>query len=157
MKIPAGISLDPHAANLAEHVAGLPRASGIYLLAGPNRREGGEHLHLAWSANLSRRLARLVLRNDSPDGPLGRPRQNLERIDYWATGSKLETSLLMYGLAKSYFPDHYLKRLRLRMPWFVGLTETDPFPRTVVVNRFSRTGGRFFGPFPSRDLAQQYE
>jgi hypothetical protein len=63
----------------------------------------------------------------------------------------------MYEIAKLYFPDGYVDRLHLRMPWFVGLTRSDPFPRVVVTNRISRNDGGFFGPFPSRDLAQQYE
>jgi excinuclease ABC subunit C len=63
----------------------------------------------------------------------------------------------MYRLAKLYFPDTYVDRLRLRMPWFVGLTRGDPFPRVVVTNRISHKDVGFFGPFPSRDLAQQYQ
>ncbi|MGI9075284.1 MAG: hypothetical protein ACR2JB_29090 [Bryobacteraceae bacterium] len=92
-----------------------------------------------------------------PDSPVGRVRANLACIECWTTGSKLESSLLMYDLAKSRFPDDYVKRLRLRTPWFVGLTGGDRFPRVVLANRLSRNDGAFFGPFPSRDLAQQYE
>ncbi len=158
MKIPASITLDPHAANLAEQVATLPRVSGIYLLLSTEKRAGYEQFHLGWSANLSRRLARLLVGSDrGPDRFVARLRDNLVRVECWATGSRLETSLLMYAVAKSCFPDQYLKRLRLRMPWFVGLTQTDPFPRTVVVNRIPRVHGRFFGPFPTRDSAQLYE
>jgi hypothetical protein len=43
------------------------------------------------------------------------------------------------------------------MPWFVGLSGSDPFPRVVVVNRIPLKNGTFFGPFPNRDLAQRYE
>lgn len=158
MKMPACITLDPHRANLAEQIATLPRVSGIYLLISADNRAGGEHFHLGSSANLPRRLTRLLLGpGQGSPGFAGRLRDNLARIQCWATGSKLETALLMYAVGKSFFPDHYLKRLRLRMPWFLGLTETDPFPRTVVVNRIPRAGYRFFGPFPTRDSAQLYE
>jgi hypothetical protein len=63
----------------------------------------------------------------------------------------------MYELARSYFPQDYLKRLRLRMPWFVRVAVRDPFPRLTLVNRLSRTGGPFFGPFLNRDVAQLFE
>src|SRR5207249_4291765 len=92
-----------------------------------------------------------------PDSPVGRLRGKLERIECWATGSRLESSLLMYELAKFHFPNRYMKHLRLRLPWFVGLTGSDPFPRVLVVNRIRRNDGTFFGPFPNRDLAQRYE
>lgn len=157
MKIPVPITLDSHAVNLGEQIANLPGSSGVYVLVGKAARSGLSHFHLGWSANLRKRLTRLLGSYGGSDSQLGRVRANLARIECWATGSKLESSLLMYDLAKAHFPDDYPRRLRLRMPWFVGLTGGDPFPRVVVVNRLPRNDGAFFGPFPSRDLAQQYE
>ena len=158
MKTPVSISLDSHVANLGEQISALPGSSGVYLLAGSPEGTGSSHLHLGWSANLRKRLTRLLVSSSpGPEGAVRRLRVNLARIECWATGSKLESSLLMYDLAKLHFPDDYLKRLRLRMPWFIGLTGSDPFPRVVLANRFSRIDGTFFGPFPSRDSAQQYE
>jgi excinuclease ABC subunit C len=143
---------------LREQIAALPGRSGVYLLAGVTRPPAPAHVHLGWSANLPRRLSRLFLSpNAAADSRVGRVREQLARIECWASGSKLETGLLMYELAKLHFPDEYLKRLRLRMPWFVGLTRSDPFPRIVVTNRISRNEVEFFGPFPSRDSAQFYE
>lgn len=43
------------------------------------------------------------------------------------------------------------------MPWFVGLAETDFFPRLTVANRIPRKHGALFGPFPNRDLAVHYQ
>ena len=158
MKISACIRLDPHAANLGRQIAALPSSSGVYLLAGTPDAAGGTHVHLGWSANLPRRLSRLFVSSSTrPANPLASLRENLAGIQCWTTGSKLETSLLMYQLAKAYFPGTYMKRLRLRRPWFVGLTAKDPFPRVIVTNRIARNHGGFFGPFPNRDLAQQYE
>lgn len=142
MKIPAPSRFDPQADNLAQQIAELPRTSGVYALT-----LGGRPPHLSWSANLPRRLIRL----------LGTQlREQVASIECWPTGSKLETSLLTYQLAKTYFPADYLRRLRLRMPWFVRLKD-DPFPRLAVVNRMSRKADPAFGPFPSRDQAQRYE
>ncbi len=114
--------------------------------------------HLGWTANLRRRLTRLLVRSSSPHDSLAmRIRQSVTSIECWATGSKLEASLLMYQLAKVYFPDDYPKRLRLRMPWFVGLTENDRFPRLTLVNRISRNSASLFGPFSNRESAERYE
>jgi excinuclease ABC subunit C len=158
VKIPASITLDPHAVSLAEQIAAFPGRSGVYSLAGVLQPSRSTHVHLGWSANLPKRLSRLLVSpNAVPQSSVGRVREQLASIECWATGSKLETALLMYELAKLHFPDAYLKRLRLRMPWFVGLGYTDPFPRVVVTNRASHKNATFFGPFPSRDLAQQYE
>jgi hypothetical protein len=43
------------------------------------------------------------------------------------------------------------------MPWFIGVTLNDRFPRLRVANRLSRRDGSMFGPFPNRDLAQDYQ
>jgi hypothetical protein len=142
MKIPAPFRFDPRTDDLARQLSELPRTAGVYSLI-----PGDRPPHLSWSANLPRRLTRL----------LGtQVREHIESVECWATGSKLETSLLMYNLAKAYFPADYLKRLRLSMPWFVRLKD-DPFPRLAVVNRIPRQTGPAFGPFPSRDQAQRYE
>jgi excinuclease ABC subunit C len=90
-------------------------------------------------------------------GPIARLRNSLVSAECWATGSRLETSLLLYELSKLYYPDEYLTRLRLRLPWFVGLTSGDAFPRLRVANRISRRHGPAYGPFPNRDAAQRYE
>ncbi|MFL6352405.1 MAG: hypothetical protein ACJ74Z_11225 [Bryobacteraceae bacterium] len=158
MKIPVSITLNPHAVDLGEQIAALPGSSGVYVLTGTAQANGSSHLHLGWSANLRKRFTRLLVSSSAvPESQIGRVRASLARIECWVTGSKLESSLLMYELASEYFPDAYAKRLRLRMPWFVGLTGSDPFPRVVIVNRIARNDGVFYGPFPSRDLAQQYE
>ncbi|MGI8958754.1 MAG: hypothetical protein ACR2IV_03130 [Bryobacteraceae bacterium] len=158
MKIPVGITLNSHAPGLDDQIAALPGSSGVYLLTGTPQPAGSIHIHLGSSANLRKRLTRLLVSSyTAPDSPVKRVRANLARLECWATGSKLESSLLMYELARVHFPEGYLKRLRLRMPWFVGVTARDPFPRVLVANRIARDDGAFFGPFPSRDSAQQYE
>ena len=153
MKLPTPITIDPAAANLPESIDVLPNTSGVYRLSVP-----GSQPHLSWSANLPRRLRRLLLPSQSAGHSLlGRLRATFSSIDCWPTGSKLETSLSLYELGKGHFPQDYLKRLRLRLPWFVGLTLSDQFPRLTIVNRPSRTHQQLFGPFLSRDAAQRYE
>jgi excinuclease ABC subunit C len=78
-------------------------------------------------------------------------------IECWATGSKLESSLLLYEVAKGLFPKDYVRRLRLRMPWFLAVVDENEFPRLAVLNRISRRSSLQVGPFPTRELAQLYQ
>jgi excinuclease ABC subunit C len=94
-------------------------------------------------------------------------------VSCWPAGSRLEASLLTYQITRAHFPADYLKRLRLRLPWFLALTsatgapETAPalrviesrdrFPRLEIVNRPTRRHRAAYGPFLSRDSAQRYE
>jgi excinuclease ABC subunit C len=91
-------------------------------------------------------------------------------VSCWPAGSRLEVSLLTYGITREHFPGDYLKRLRLRLPWFLALTAAkdapalrvlvksqDPFPRLEIVNRPTRRHSAAYGPFLSRDAAQRYE
>jgi excinuclease ABC subunit C len=152
VKVAASASIDPHSPGLRELITALPATPGIYLVKSPDKPP-----YLSWSVNLPRRLLRLLVSSyTAPSNLLGKLRDNLAAVECWCTGSKLETSLLMYQLAKEHFPADYLFRLRLRMPWVVGLTSNDAFPRLIVVNRIRRNAGALFGPFASRDLAQYY-
>lgn len=145
MKIPPPVTFEVSSSDFAGQIAALPAsAAGIYSFS-----LSGSPLHVGWCPNLLRRLNRLFL--------AGRLRERLSSLQCWSTGSKLENSLLTYELVRAHFPDDYLRRLRLRMPWLVGLASGDPFPRLIVANRMGRSGGPKFGPFVSRDAAQRYE
>ncbi|MBV9761850.1 MAG: hypothetical protein JO340_14915 [Acidobacteriaceae bacterium] len=152
MKIGAGIKLDTSHGDVGEQLAGLP-AAGVYALHVPGRPP-----YLSWSASLRRRLAR-VLRaaGGGDDGPVARMRRNLSAVECWATGSRLETMLLLYELSKLHYPEEYLTRMRLRMPWFIGLADRNAFARLRTTNRIPRGDGPVYGPFSSRDAAQCYE
>lgn len=152
MKLPAPITLIPSAPDLRQQIAGLPASAGIYVLF-----SGPSNPHLGSSANLPRRLTRLLVSSPGArPGSLESLREKITSVDCWPAGSRLETSLLMYQLAKRYYPDDYLRRLRLRTPWFVGLTATGHFARLEVANRLSRAGNSAVGPFLTRDLADAY-
>lgn len=147
--IPPPIAIEPSAA--AAQLAGVP-VSGVYALYAPGRPP-----YLGWSSHLRRRLSRLLVSSMQAGGLIERLRDHLTAVECWATGSRLETSLLLYELSKMHYPDEYLRRLRLRMPWFIGVTASDPFPRLRTANRISRRDAAVYGPFPSRDAAQHYE
>jgi excinuclease UvrABC nuclease subunit len=78
-------------------------------------------------------------------------------VSCWPTGSRLESALILYELTSRYYPADYLRRLRMRMPWFVSLSVSDRFPRLEVSNRLGRNGAQKFGPFLNRDAAAQHE
>jgi excinuclease UvrABC nuclease subunit len=136
--------------DLAETIAALPDSSGIYAYS-----VRGHAPHFSWSINLKRRLFRLLVSSRSGAPPL--LRADVDFVKFWLTGSRLEISLVLYELGRLYNPSGYAKQLRLRLPWFVGLTALQAFPRLDVRNRLSRDSSTVFGPFFSRDLAQRYE
>ena len=142
---------------LGEKLSGLKRVSGAYAL-----RFRGAPLHLSWSMNLERRLRRFLLPSVSdPHTPRASLRKHLTAVECWPTGSRLELNLLLYRLAKQFYPDRYLTFLKLRMPWFVGITGEDAYPRLETVNRipphYKTSFNALWGPFASRAAAQQYE
>jgi excinuclease ABC subunit C len=149
LTIPHPITLEP--AHAAEQIAAVP-PSGVYALHAPPHPP-----YLSWSSHLRRRLTRLLVSSTSASGAIARLRDNLGSVECWPTGSRLENALLLYELSKLHYPGDYLRRLRLRIPWFIGLTSTDPFPRLHAANRISRRDAAVYGPFPNRDAALHYE
>lgn len=121
----------------------VPAGSGVYAL-----RVAGRPAHVSWSANLQRRVKRLARL------PLS---GNRARIECWPTGSRLENLLLLYELLRVEYPEDYMRRLRLRNPWFVAMTSTDSFARLTTVNRVWSKDAPIYGPFQNRDRAQLYE
>lgn len=83
---------------------------------------------------------------------------SLSQIDCWPAASRLEILLLLYDVTRSCFPKDYAKRLRLRTPWFVRLSEGDAFPQLLTTNRIaSCEGDCVLGPFASREFAQLFQ
>jgi excinuclease ABC subunit C len=109
--------------------------------------------YFARTALLKRRLKRLISDRDRTSRVLNL-RGIAERIEYWPTGSQLESSLVHLELAQRYFPDDWPRLTRLRPPAFVRLTLDNQFPRTVVTTRLGR--GLFYGPFASRAAAERF-
>lgn len=153
MKLPHPIIVNPHSADAAQIIGSLPETRGVYLFSIP-----GYSPHLGWSLNLRRRITRLLLPSYTvSDSGFARHFQNIATVSCWAAGSRLEASLQIYQITREHFPEDYLKRLRLRLPWFLALDSSDRFPRLEAVNRPARRHGTAYGPFFSRDLAQRYE
>jgi excinuclease ABC subunit C len=110
--------------------------------------------YLARTALLRRRLKRLISDRDRVSRLLNL-RGVAERIEYWLTGSQLESALIHLDLARTHFPEDWPRITRLRPPYFVRLTLDHPFPRTMVTTRLGR--GLFYGPFASRASAEHFQ
>src|SRR5271163_3501372 len=76
--------------------------------------------YLAKTSLLRRRLLRLLKIREKPSRLLNL-RESCARIEYWITGSALESSLRFYDLARTHFPKTYLDLLRLRFPPYVKI------------------------------------
>lgn len=112
--------------------------------------------YLARTTLLRRRLQRL-LREDSAASRLLNLRALAVRIEYWLVGSQLEAALVNYELARRYFPEDYRVRLRLRLPPYLKLILTNPYPRTQITTHLSAAPALYYGPFRNRDAAGQFQ
>lgn len=134
-----------------EHLNAAPNSGAVFLVWA-----GDRSAYLGKTSMLRRRLARVLKPVE-----LGKRSVSLRsvftRVDYWISGSGLESMLLHYALAKQHFPDHYLKLTRLRMPAYVRLILSNPFPRTHVTARLGGGSSLYYGPFRTRASAEQFE
>jgi excinuclease ABC subunit C len=117
-------------------------------------REGSPYL--ARTALLRRRLHRLLRERAHPSRLLNL-RSVAARIEYRLTASWLETNLVFHEAARLHFPETYLKLMKLRMPPYVKIILSNPFPRSHVTNRLSGSPALYYGPFRSRNSAEQFE
>jgi len=132
-------------------IAALPNSDAVFLVWA-----GDRSAYLAKTSMLRRRLLRVL-----PTEGAGRKSLNLRgvvsRVDYWLTTSRFESGLIHYALAKQYFPDEYLKLVKLRMPAYVKLVLSNEFPRTHVTTRLGGGRALYYGPFRTRAGAELFE
>ena len=133
----------------ASHFEAVPDRPAVFLLWA-----GQGPPYLARTALLRHRLRRLLSERDRASRVLNL-RGVAERVEYWLTGSQLESTLLHLELAQQHFPGDWPRMVRLRPPAFVRLTLDNPFPRTMVTTRLGR--GLSYGPFASRAAAEHFQ
>lgn len=142
MTIPPPTTFYPGDAAAGSKIAALPAAAGVYSIV-PLTGEA----HISSSRNLPRRIQRLMRTFQS----------SISHIDCWPAVSRLDVLLVLYAVTRSCFPNDYAQRLRLRMPWFVRLSESDSFPQLLTTNRIPPNDDCVLGPFASRDFAQAFQ
>ncbi len=136
---------------LDEALEQVPNRPAVFLLW---PKEGDPYL--GKTTVLRRRLLRLLRERETPSRLLNL-RHTAHRVEYWLTGSKLESSILMYDLARRHYPKSYLDVLRLRMPPYVKLILTNEFPRSQVTTHLGRAPAAYVGPFRTRASAERFE
>ncbi|HEY6938860.1 MAG TPA: hypothetical protein VI424_16995 [Terriglobales bacterium] len=138
----------------AEIFAAVPARPAVFLLRG---REAGAEPYVSKTANLKRRLVRLLGRTEERTRRLSL-RERVSRIEYTLTGSDFESGFLLYKLLRASFPKTYAARLRLRSAPLVKLHLDNEYPRASITTRLGRLGGRslYYGPFASRAAAEKF-
>ncbi len=124
----------------------VPNQPGVFLLW---MKDADREPYLSRTRVLKRRLLRM--------GRIPALAEAVSHVQYWLTGSTLESQMVMYGLARQNFPDRYLKLLNLRMPAYVRISFGNRFPRSQIVSQIPRAAGVNFGPFSSRVAAEKFE
>src|SRR5579863_10065275 len=127
----------------------IPDRSAVFLLW------AAEGLPYLARTNLLRRRLRRLISDRSRVSRVLNLSGVVDRIEYWLTGSQLESALIHLELAQRYFPNDWPRITRLRPPAFVRLTLDNAFPRTMITTRLGR--GLFYGPFASRAGAERFE
>jgi excinuclease ABC subunit C len=112
--------------------------------------------HIGRTSVLRRRLKRLLAPRER-ESRLLNLRAVVRRVEYWPVGSRLELSLVYYELARRYFPDRYLRLLKLRPPAYVKLVLANDYPRTQITTRITPGAGLYYGPFRTRAGAEEFE
>ena len=130
-----------------------PARAAVFVLRG----EEGSEPYVGKTANLRRRLQRLLGAAEAQGRKLNL-RDRVRAVEWTATGSDFEASLLLYKTIRCEFPKTYEARLRFRFAPLVKLILDNPYPRATVTTRISgrNTNSQYFGPFPTRVAAEKF-
>ena len=124
-------------------IEALPQSPAVFVI----RRHAAEP-YIGRTALLRRRLKRMLR--------IRGLRDSVERVEYWLCSSRLESSLVLYDIARQLLPATYTEFLKLRFPAYVHLVTPNAFPRTRITTRVAGAGV-FYGPFRSRASAELFE
>jgi excinuclease ABC subunit C len=135
-----------------EFFGALPARPGVFLLA---MKAAGARPYLARTADIRAAAQRLLSRPEA-----GSKRLNLREvaagIRYRVTGSKFEQSIALYENAREQFPTQYREVVRLRPPAVLKVNLRNAYPRCYVTRKIRGDEGFYFGPFPSRQFAEEF-
>ena len=132
-------------------IAALPNTDAVFVVWA-----GDRSAYLAKTSMLRRRLLRILRASESKGRSLNL-RDVVTRVEYWQTASRFESMLVHYALARRYFPEDYLRLVKLRMPAYVKLILSNEFPRTQVTTRLTSGRALHYGPFRTRGSAELFE
>jgi len=137
----------------AELFAAAPAEPTVFVLRG----DEGSEPYVGKTASLRRRLQRL-LGDAEGQGRKLNLRDRVRVVEWVATGSDFEASLVLYKTIRREFPKTYGERLRLRFAPLVKLILDNPYPRAAVTTRIAgrKNNAQYFGPFPTRVAAEKF-
>src|SRR5271156_5683504 len=137
-----------------EILRSIPAQPGVFALRGPRAEDAP---YLTQTTDLRRRMRRLL---DPPESQSKRLnlREKVASIEYCVTGSRFESSLVLYDATAALFGyTEARRRLKLHTPYFLRMTIENAFPRVYSTNKLSKRGlAQMYGPFPSRLAAERY-
>ena len=152
LELSASLAPDLEGPSVLESIPARPAVFALQL-----RDAGGAPAapYLGRTRDLRRRLLRLL---GKPSGlsRLLNLRDLAYRIDYQFVGSQLETLWLLYRLNQAHYPRHYRQRLRLKAPVLLKVKLRNRFPHCYPTRRISNDGSLYYGPFPSRPVAERF-
>ena len=129
-------------------LAQLPPGRGVFAIFGNDLTADP---YISHTANLSRRLRRLLGSEDASSKRLNL-RARAARVEYSATGSPLESLLLLYSAYKD-----PRQRLKLRPPPMLRCAIENNYPRVYLSTQLNlKAAKHFYGPFASRASAENY-
>jgi excinuclease UvrABC nuclease subunit len=111
--------------------------------------------YIGRTVDLKRRLGRLLAK-PGPSSKLLNLHDFTRRIEFQCVGTGFEAQWLLYRLNRAYFPGNYRQRLRLKPPALLKLNLRNRFPRCYPTRRLSGDGSLYYGPFPSRAVAERF-
>ena len=132
-------------------LAAVPDCGGIFVVEFPKGLP-----YLGRTAALRRRLRRLLRPADSASTRLTL-RDIATRVHYCRTGSAFESDVALYRAVKRYRPGESRDYLKLRPAFYVKLLLGNRFPRSCVTRQLRRGKSLFYGPFPDRNAAEEFQ
>ncbi len=133
----------------------FPPVRAVFALFPQEQSGATPQPYLSYTHDFRRRLRRL-LAEPQPFSRRLNLRQVARRIDYQSTGSAFESQWLLFLLNRFYYPRHFRRRLRLKMPALLKVNLRNRFPRCYPTRRMTEDGSRYYGPFPSRAVAERF-
>ncbi|HEU0141763.1 MAG TPA: hypothetical protein VFQ79_18720 [Bryobacteraceae bacterium] len=136
---------------IERRIEAVPDAPAVFAVWA---REGAPYLG---RTNVLRRRLRRLLTPRSGTSRMLNLRALAVRVEFWLTGSRLESAVLNYELARRHFPDLYRKIVKLPSPAYVKVLLANRFPRCQVTSKTSSGSSMYFGPFRTRASAEQFQ
>jgi len=132
-----------------DFIEDAPTKPGVYFF----KNRYGKILYIGKAKSLKARLRSYTYNKQTRK--VKRLVRNTVKIDYVVCGSELEALLLESQLIKQHKPKYnvFLKKTRPRP--FVKISLGEAFPRLLVDYEMHDDRAKYFGPFPSLEVAQE--